>query len=108
MAENYNIFKNIPKKLDEEFFEDLYSDKEIKIERIVSYGQITPENATYDQNWNEWVILLSGYAKILFTESDKQFELYPGDWLFIKAHCKHRVIYTAKDQQSVWLAVHFA
>ncbi|NEO01320.1 MAG: cupin, partial [Moorea sp. SIO3I7] len=34
------------------------------------------------------------------------FKLKPGDYLFIKAHQKHRVEYTSAEPPCIWLAVH--
>ena len=102
-----NIFKDIPDKIPEELFEVLLENKNIKIERIVSFGHTTPENEWYDQIKNEWVILLSGAAELLFEDSDEAFKMEPGQYVFIPAHKKHRVVYTAKGKESVWLAIHF-
>ena len=62
-----NIFSELPNKaLTEEQFEILFRNKNIKIERIISTGQTTPENEWYNQGQDEWVILLKGNARILF------------------------------------------
>ena len=41
----------------EELFTDLIQDRGVKIERIVSTGQSTPEGEWYDQPRDEWVAL---------------------------------------------------
>lgn len=102
-----NIFEDIPNKIPEELFEILFENKSIKIERIVSFGHTTPENEWYDQTKNEWVILLSGASELLFEDSNEALKMEPGQFIFIPAHKKHRVIYTAEDKESVWLAIHF-
>ncbi|EOV2008220.1 cupin, partial [Vibrio parahaemolyticus] len=38
-----NLFKDLPNNLDEEVFEDLLTHKNLRIERIVSTGQTSPE-----------------------------------------------------------------
>jgi hypothetical protein len=35
----------------------------VRIERIVSAGQITPEGKWYDQDADEWVLLVSGHPR---------------------------------------------
>lgn len=101
-----NIFEKIPLSLKEEFFEDVLTTENFKIERIVSEGHGTPENYWYDQDKNEFVILISGSAELLF-ENDKKIELNPGDYLIIPAHKKHRVLKTDTIQKTFWLALHY-
>lgn len=75
------------------------------IERIVSCEHNTPENQWYDQDKDEWVILLQGNASILFEDNYTE-SLTAGDYLFIPAHIKHRVTYTSKNPPCIWIAVH--
>jgi cupin 2 domain-containing protein len=103
-----NLFIGIPDSNAEEIFETLASGKNLKLERIISSGQITPEGEWYDQETNEWVILLSGSAKLLFDGEELETVLLPGDYIFIPAHKKHRVTWTDKRQKTVWLALHFS
>lgn len=104
--EKANFFKEYLKSSDEETFEKLFQNENLIIERIVSSGQITPEEEWYDQEWDEWVILLKGKAELLFEENER-IELSTGDFLHIPAHKKHRVIFTDKKMDSIWLAIHF-
>lgn len=101
-----NIFENIPKELDNEFFEELVSKNGVKIERIVSFGHTTKESDWYDQVKDEWVILLCGEAVISFLNED-DIRLKAGDYINIPAHKKHRVSWTKEDEKSIWLAVHY-
>ena len=101
-----NIFNNIPEELKEELFEELISKNNLKIERIVSYGHTTKENEWYDQDSDEWVILLQGKAIISF-ENEDDVELHTGDYLNIPAHKKHRVSWTQPKQETIWLAVRY-
>ncbi|WP_078083841.1 cupin domain-containing protein [Microbulbifer mangrovi] len=110
-----NIFTALPDALDGEVFEDIVSADTVRIERIVSRGQVTPESEWYDQQESEWVILLQGAARILLeTPGDaanegamREVRLAPGDYLNIPAHCRHRVSWTDPQQQTVWLAVFY-
>lgn len=101
-----NIFESIPSSLKEELFEELVSKDSIKIERIISYGHTTPETQWYNQDNDEWVILLKGEAVLLF-EDDDEVRLKAGDYINIPAFKKHRVSWTLPDEESVWLAVHY-
>ncbi len=38
-----NLFEDLPNNLDEEVFEDLLTHKNLRIERIVSTGQTSPD-----------------------------------------------------------------
>ncbi len=61
-----HIFNILPDDLSEEVFEDLIKTKHLKIERIISKGQTSPEDFWYDQQQNEWLIVLKGSAIIAF------------------------------------------
>ena len=101
-----NIFSDIPRDVPTELFEDIIKTEKLRVERIVSKGQASPENFWYDQDENEWVIVLSGYGVIEFKTSDT-VTLKPGDYLNIKAHEQHRVQATAADETTVWLAIFY-
>nr|WP_321266635.1 cupin domain-containing protein [uncultured Sulfurimonas sp.] len=101
-----NIFSNIPLELKEELFEEIVSKNGLKIERIVSKGHKTTEFEWYDQEDNEWVVLLKGEA-ILEFENDENIILKEGDYINILAHKKHRVTWTKPDEESVWLAIYY-
>ena len=88
-----------------EFFEDLIAGKAFRLERIVSRGQVTPEGEWYDQEEDEWVVLLKGRARLLY-DSGEKVDLERGDWLLIPSHLKHRVVFTSSDPECIWLAVH--
>lgn len=102
-----NIYTCLPAALQEEFFETLAESATVRIERIVSSGQATAEGEWYDQKWDEWVLLLAGSAGLLFEGEDAPRTLVEGDYLLIPAHCRHRVAWTDRQRQTVWLAVHF-
>ncbi len=108
MTDIKNLFSNIPaNRISEEFFEDILNTEHFRIEKIVSDGDSSPEGFWYDQNTDEWVILIQGSAGLLFEGSDETVILKPGDYLNIPAHTRHRVEWTDPDQKSVWIAVHY-
>lgn len=101
-----NLFQNIPDALPEEVFETIINTENVQIERIVSYGHTTEKNKWLQQNKNEWVIVLKGQASIQF-ENAALYELHTGDCLNIPADVKHRVEWTEKNAETIWLAVHY-
>ncbi len=82
-----NILSSLPEDLSAEVFEDIVSSESVRIERIVSKGHASPASGWYDQQENEWVIVLQGAARLLF-ESGREVGLNPGDFVNIPAHCK--------------------
>jgi cupin 2 domain-containing protein len=101
-----NLFADLPARAKDEVFTELLSRPGIRIERIVSYGQSTPVDAPFDQDHDEWVLLLRGSAG-LWIDGDGERELRPGDHVLIPAHRIHRVTRTAENEPTVWLAIHF-
>lgn len=74
-----NIFELIPDMIEDELIDVLLQNNEVKIERIVSKGHISPKSGWYDQDQNEWVIILRGEADIIL-HPDKQITLKAGDF----------------------------
>jgi cupin 2 domain-containing protein len=102
-----NLFENIPERAAEELFTELLAADSVRIERIVSFGQASPEDFWYDQNENEWVLLLEGSADVCLEGESSLVRLGPGDYLNIPAGCRHRVEKTAANGRTVWLAVFY-
>ena len=101
-----NIFTGIPQNLDQELFEFLAGNDKVVIEKIISKGQKSPESDWYDQEKNEWVIVLKGKAVLSF-EDETPVHLNEGDFINIPAHKKHKVSWTDPDNETIWLAVHY-
>ena len=101
-----NLFDHLPAPSQHEDFMELLSRQGARIERIVSTGQSTPAEVPYDQDHDEWVLLLRGAAG-LWIDGEEERDLRPGDHLLIPAHRLHRVTWTAMDEPTVWLAIHF-
>lgn len=91
--------------LPEEVFTTLARSGPVRMERIVSTGQATPEGVWYDQAWDEFVLLVSGAATLEIAGLPPR-DLAPGEWIMLPAHTRHRVARTADGQPTVWLAVH--
>lgn len=102
-----DLFGNIPARLPDEIVQTLLRRDGLRIERIVSRGQASPEGFWYDQAEDEWVLLLDGAAGLQFEDEAEPRTLRPGDHLHIPAHRRHRVAWTAEDTDTIWLAVFF-
>jgi cupin 2 domain-containing protein len=102
-----NILAGLPTALSGEVIDTIAESDSVRIERIVSNGQATPEDTWYDQKRDEWVLLLSGSADLLFDDSQEPRRLGIGDFVLIPAGCRHRVTWTDPAGKTVWLAVHF-
>ncbi|AOY01192.1 cupin domain-containing protein [Jeongeupia sp. USM3] len=100
-----NLFENLPVGLPGELFETLARGKHVRIERIVSHGQVSPDGFWYDQSESEWVIVLQGSARLRFEDEAADTELGVGDHVLIAPHRRHRVTHTGTP--TVWLAVFF-
>ena len=101
-----NLFAEVPARLDIEETTVLAQFPGARIERIVSTGQASPPGFWYDQDWAEWVIVLSGSAGVRIEGGGKPRILAPGGYLEIPPHVRHRVEWTDADEPTVWLAVH--
>lgn len=105
MSHVENLFLRIPPALPAELCETLLDQPGARIERIVSRGHASADGFWFDQETAEWVLLLAGAARLQF-EGEEPLTLRPGDYIFIPAHRRHRVEWTAPDADTVWLAVH--
>lgn len=105
MPDLKNIFAEIPSSAGKaEIFEQILQSGSVRIERIISQGQVSPEGYWYDQDEDEWVMVVQGAARIQF-DDDSIMELKQGDYHLIPAHKKHRVTYTSSTPVCIWLAV---
>jgi cupin 2 domain-containing protein len=102
-----NILRHLPASLPNELFETLARGQDMRIERIVSQGHCSPPGFWYDQDEDEWVLLISGAATLRFEEGDRTLHLTAGSYANIRAHEKHRVEWTSEEGNTVWLAVFY-
>jgi cupin 2 domain-containing protein len=101
-----NLFVDIPREMPEEIVGEILRTDAFRIERIVSRGQASPPGFWYDQERDEWVLLVKGSASLRFDDG-REVALAPGDHLLIPRRVRHRVERTDPDGETVWLAVHF-
>jgi len=102
-----DILGDIPDRLSEELSEALVDHGNVTIERIVSKGHRSEQDFWYDQDRNEWVMLVKGEAMLRFEEGDRLVRMTEGSWVNIAAHERHRVEWTTEDTESIWLAVFY-
>ena len=97
-----NLYDFSDKQIGKEYIETLFEKQNIRIEKILSDGEISPEGFWYDQFEDEIVFLLKGSAVIEY-QNGTSIELKEGDYLELPARKKHRVAKTSKN--CVWLTV---
>ncbi|MDP5238890.1 cupin domain-containing protein [Uliginosibacterium sp. 31-16] len=97
-----NLQHPLPEKSATEHFQTLLERPGVRLERIVSDGQVSPPGFWFDQAEDEWVLLLTGAAALEYGDGTR-VELGVGDALLIPAGYRHRVAFTAP--RTVWLAL---
>ena len=98
-----NLFDISKLPLKEEVSTILTKNKNVRIEQIISTGQVSD---WFDQDKTEFLVLLDGTAELEY-ENGKSVTLIKGDTLLINPHQKHRVVYTSNDPPCNWLCVFF-
>lgn len=102
-----NLLADLPAAGAGEIVDTLVSGRNLRIERIVSHGEASPDGFWYDQDEAEFVVLLSGAARLRFADGETR-ALKPGDWVDIAPHRRHRVDWTDPGRPTVWLAAFYA
>lgn len=102
-----NLFEDVPSNMPEEVFKVLAISENVRVQRIVSHGHDTMDKDWYDQEQNEWVVILKGHAKLRYEKDNTLVELKEGDFVNIRAGVKHKVEWTTPDEPTVWLAVFY-
>ena len=102
-----HLLAGIPSSAAAEVFEPLVQSDGLRLERIISTGQVTPVGDWLVQDWDEWVVLLAGEARLLIEGEAVARKLRPDDWINIPTGVRHRVEWTSKDPPAVWLALHY-
>jgi cupin 2 domain-containing protein len=100
-----NLYEGIPSELPKEIAETLMISKGIRIERIVSKGHCSEPDFWYDQQDDEWVLLVKGEAGLRFEQGSRMVHLTEGMYISISAHERHRVEWTMEGEETIWLAV---
>ena len=103
----HNLFKDPDLAIHGEYFETIAVFAGARLQRIVSHGQSTAVGEWLKQDADEWVLLVSGSARLSFADSSSEITLDPLDHIIIPAGCRHRIEYTDPLDKTVWLALHF-
>ena len=98
----------MPRALAAERVDVLLDTPALRLERIVSTGHATPPGEWYDQDRDEWVLVLRGRARLRIAGEHDDRRLGVGDHLLLRAHVRHRVEWTDPSEPTVWLALHYA
>src|SRR6056300_12787 len=101
-----NILSGIPEALPQELEQLLLENEHLSIRRILSKGHSAPAQGWYEQQDNEWVLVLKGEGIIEFTDHSER-HMQEGDYCYIPALKKHRVKWTPEQEVTIWLAIHF-
>ncbi|MCF6310901.1 MAG: cupin domain-containing protein [Verrucomicrobiales bacterium] len=110
-----NFFANLPDVKGAEVVEPLtnfvdHGKPTVRLQRIVSGGHASPVGFWYEQDEDEWVMLLRGEACLLLAkgeaEEEQTVEMHAGDYLELPAGLRHRVECVSGD--AIWLALHGA
>lgn len=94
-----NLYEGEKPAENNEVFSTLFQNETVKIESIRS--SLRTPGQLYDQDYDEWVLLLEGEAKLEITDEIRTMR--SGDYLFLPKHTIHKVLTTSKD--ALWLAV---
>jgi cupin 2 domain-containing protein len=99
-----NLRAGIPETLGGELVTALVASGGARLQRIVSRGHVTPAGSWYDQDEDEWVLVVAGAAR-LEIEGRGEIALADGDWIELPRGLRHRVTHTAPDRDTIWLAL---
>lgn len=102
-----DLLTNIPATLPDELVSDLLRGQSFRIERIVSRGHASPDEFWYDQDEDEWVMVVQGEARLQLEAQAEPVHLTAGMYINLPAHVRHRVSWTHPDVDTVWLAIFY-
>lgn len=99
MISLHNLYTLKEPETDSERFTPLFENSVCRIEAIRSH--LTKPGEWYDQEEDEWVILIEGEA-VLEVEG-AEHTLHKGDCFHLPKHTRHRVLSTSEN--ALWIGV---
>ena len=101
-----NFFNDLPNANAGEVIEEIttFAKGAVRIERIISGGHSSEEGFWYEQDDDEWVLLIRGSARLLIEGRGEALAMKAGDPIELPAKLRHRVDFASED--ALWLAVH--
>ena len=99
-----NLFDIYSLAKENEQIEELIVSNGFRLEKIVSFGHPSPDGFWYEQERDEWVLLIKGSASLEFSGGMEEI-LSEGDYFIIPHHVKHRVKRVSYD--AIWLTLHY-
>ena len=100
-----NLFAKLPPAKRDDAVTELLAARGVRVERIVSRGQVAPEDQPLRQDHDEWVLMLGGQAALRIEDSD-EVTLVAGDHVTIARGQQRWVTRTSAEPPAVWLAIH--
>ena len=102
-----HILAGLQPRRQEERFDTLLETSGLRVERIVSPpGHSMPADEWFDQDRDEFVLVLQGRGAIVVDGREGEIVLNPADYLRLPAGVRHRVAWTDAHGPTVWLAMH--
>src|SRR5262245_33972682 len=87
--------------------ETLYENKQVKIERVTAFGQISPPGEFAPEPSFEFIHLLKGHLVVEIEGEAEKVNLKPGDYMIKTEKQRGRADYTSVHEETVWLKVSF-
>lgn len=103
-TDSQNLLDHLSRFDGGEVIDSLVETGSVRIERIVSWGAVSPPEGWYDEATAEWVMVLQGEGELEFDDGKRQV-LRACEAVYIAPRRRHRVVRTSAP--CVWLAVHF-
>ena len=87
--------------------ETLFENTEVKIDRVIAQGQITPPGEFPDEPSHEFIYLEKGKLVLEYEGEAKKVTLTPGHSALKSPVQKTRADFTSEEEDTVWLKVSF-
>ena len=103
-----NLFGSPLPALGEESERVLQSGESWCLKLIVSNQFKSPDGFWYDQDEDEWLLLLKGSARLRLENPEQIIDLSAGDHLYLPSRRRHRIERTDPQPGTVWIALYWS